>query len=375
MGPLKGIKVLEMAGIGPTPFCGMMLADMGADVVRIDREGVDPALGRNGALSRGRRSIVIDLKKPAGTDLLLQLVGKFDALIEGYRPGVMERLGLGPNNCFKRNPRLVYGRMTGWGQQGPLSRTSGHDINYIALSGALHAIGTDSEGPVPPLNLVGDFGGGGMYLAFGLVCALLEAHNSGQGQVIDAAMIDGAAGLMAMTYGMHAEKLWQDTRQSNILDGGTHYYRCYECADNKWVAIGAIENKFYSLLLDKLGVQAADIDKDDSNKQQDLHKKLVTIFLRKSRAEWQALLEGTDACFTPVLNLDEAPLHPHNAYRQTFVNVEGQWQPAPAPRFSRSTPEPNCVSVKNGAHSREILSECGYDDAGITALFTDGIIS
>jgi alpha-methylacyl-CoA racemase len=376
MGPLKGVRIIELAGIGPAPFCGMMLSDMGADVIRIDREGVDPPLGRNGALSRGRRSIIIDLKKADGIDLVLQLVEKSNALIEGFRPGVMERLGLGPDDCLARNPALVYGRMTGWGQDGPLSQTSGHDINYIALSGALHAIGTSKDGPVPPLNLVGDFGGGGMYLAFGLVCALLEARNSGQGQVVDAAMIDGASSLMAMIYGMKAENKWQDKRQTNFLDGGAHFYRCYMCADNKWIAIGAIEDKFYFLLLDKLGIQPETFtDKNDSNNWQHLHEKLAAIFLTKSRDEWQDLLAGTDACFAPVLDLEEAPRHPHNASRNTFVNIDGQWQPAPAPRFSRSAAETNYSAPKMGAHSIEILAECGYSDAEIASLQSNGTIN
>lgn len=376
MGPLKNVKIIELAGIGPAPFCGMMLSDMGADVIRIDREGVDPPLGRNGALSRGRRSIIVDLKNSAGIELVLKLVEKSDALIEGYRPGVMERLGLGPDDCLGRNPRLVYGRMTGWGQDGPLAELSGHDINYIALSGALHTIGTGKDGPVPPLNLVGDFGGGGMYLAFGLVCALLEARNSGQGQVVDAAMIDGASSLMAMIYGMKAENKWQDSRQSNILDGAAHYYRCYECSDNKWIAIGALEDQFYSLLLDKLGIQLTSLtERHDSANWQPLHEQLQAIFLTKSRDEWQDLLDGTDACFAPVLNLEEAPLHPHNASRNTFVSIDGQWQPAPAPRFSRSVPEANFTAAINGAHSSEILSDSGYSETEIMKLRGTGIIN
>lgn len=376
MGPLNGVKIIELAGIGPAPFCGMMLSDMGADVIRIDREGIDPPLGRNGALSRGRRSIIVDLKKPAGIELVLRLVEKSDALIEGYRPGVMERLGLGPDVCLARNPPLVYGRMSGWGQEGPLSQSSGHDLNYIALSGALHTVGNSNDGPVPPLNLVGDFGGGGMYLAFGLVCALLETRNSGQGQVVDAAMIDGASSLMAMIYGMMAENKWQDSRQSNILDGAAHYYRCYECSDNKWIAIAALEDKFYAVLLDKLGIQlAGHTERHNRANWPPLHAQLQAIFLTKSRDEWQTLLEASDACFSPVLNLKEAPLHPHNASRNTFVNIDGQWQPAPAPRFSRSVHQANFTAAINGAHSSEILADFGYSETEIMELRSAAIIN
>jgi len=375
MGPLKGIRIIELAGIGPVPFCGMMLADMGADVIRIDRPGIDPPIGRNGALSRGRRSIIIDLKKPNGIELLLNMIEKSAVLMEGYRPQVMERLGLGPDVCLARNPQLVYGRMSGWGQHGPLAQTAGHDINYIALSGALHAIGTNSDGPVAPLNLVGDFGGGGMYLAFGIVCALLEARNHGQGQVVDAAMTDGASSLMAMIYGMKAENKWQDNRQANILDGGAHFYRCYECSDNKWIAIGAIEDKFYTLLLDKLGIQVeSGVDKANSEHWPQQGDKLAAIFKTRSRSAWQDLLAATNTCFAPVLDLEEAPLHPHNACRNTFVNIDGQWQPAPAPRFSRSVPEANYDRPRNGAHGREILSEYGYGDTEISALQHDKIV-
>jgi len=322
MGPLTGIRIVEFAGIGPAPFCGMMLADMGAEVIRINRPGTKE--DSFNVLNRSRTSVEIDLKSAAGVERAMGFIEGADALIEGFRPGVMERLGLGPDACAARNPRLVFGRMTGWGQTGPLADAAGHDINYIALTGALHAIGRAGENPPPPLNLIGDFGGGGMLLAFGVVCGILEARLSGHGQVVDAAMTDGAALLMAMIYGRKSAGQWSNQRESNLLDGGSHFYDTYACADGKWVAVGAIEPQFYSLLLEKLGITVAD------------RARLKEIFLSKTRADWCALLEGTDACFAPVLDLDEAPKHPHNVARGTFVEVDGVMQPAPAPRFSRT---------------------------------------
>ena len=361
MGPLKGIKVVEMAGIGPGPFCAMMLSDMGADVVRIDREA-----GNNtfdipyDILNRGRRSILLDLKTESGVDTALKLIDKADALIEGFRPGVMERLGLGPDICLQRNPRLVYGRMTGWGQDGPLASAAGHDINYIALSGVLHAIGSRNGRPMPPLNLVGDFGGGALYLAFGIVCGLFEARNSGKGQVIDAAIVDGAASLMAMMYGLKQQHKWSDERESNFLDGGAHFYGTYQCADGKWISIGSIEPKFYALLLEKTGIDEAAFQEHLTGADwQALSEKLAEVFARKSRDEWCAVMEGTDVCFAPVLDLDEAPTHPHNAARGNFVERDGIVQPAPAPRFSRSTPEIKSPPPRPGAHTDEILSGMG----------------
>lgn len=319
---------MEFTGIGPAPFCGMMLADMGAEVVRVARPG--EKADRFNVMHRGRSAVAIDLKSADGVEQALKLIDHADALIEGFRPGVMERLGLGPEVCAARNPRLVFGRMTGWGQSGPLAQTAGHDINYIALTGALHAIGRATENPPPPLNLIGDFGGGGMMLAFGIVCGILEARQSGRGQVVDAAMTDGAALLMAMTYGMEAAGSWTNRREDNWLDGGSHFYDTYKCADGKWVAVGAIEPQFYALLLEKLGLQVADA------------KALREVFLTKTRDEWCAIFEGSDACVAPVLDLDEAPKHPHNVARGTFIEIDGVMQPAPAPRFSRT-----CATLGN----------------------------
>lgn len=375
MGPLKGIKVVEIASIGPGPFCGMMLADMGAEVLRVDRRGARGKGGKHEVLNRGRRSIAVDLKCGEGVELLLRLIERTDALIEGFRPGVMERLGLGPEKCFERNSRLVYGRITGWGQTGPLSHTAGHDINYIAMSGALHAIGRAGEKPVPPLNLVGDFGGGGMLLAFGLVCGILESRVSGQGQVIDAAMTDGAALQMAMIYGFRAAGKWANQRGSNLLDGGAHFYDTYECADGKYVAIGALEPEFYALLLEKIGARdpAFQAQMDDA-RWPDFKKRFVTIFRTRTRDQWCALMEGTDVCFAPVLDLDEAPLHAHNVTRETFIELKGVMQPAPAPRFSRTAPEIQVTPPIAGEHNDLVLTDFGFSSGEIARLKSNGAI-
>jgi len=337
-GPLQGLKVLEMAGIGPGPFAAMLLADMGADVLRIQRPGQVPFVTpRFDVMARGRRTLELDLQRPESIDTVLQLVERADVLLEGYRPGVMERLGLGPEPCQARNPRLVYGRMTGWGQSGPLAQAAGHDINYIALSGALHAIGRSGEPPAIPLNYIGDFGGGGMLLAFGILCALHESRGSGRGQVIDAAMTDGAALLSAMFYGMHAAGQWSSARGENMLDGGAHFYDTYACADGKHIAVGAIEAKFYAILREQCGIDDALFDRQmDARAWPMLRHRLADVFKTRTRDEWCAILEGTDACFAPVLDWDEAPRHAHNAARRTFVSVDGVVQPAPAPRFSRT---------------------------------------
>ena len=341
-GPLHGLRVIEMPAIGPVPFCGMLLADLGADVLRIDRTG-DVDLGlqvepQYELLGRGKRSLALDLKDAKAIALVLDLVGKADVLIEGFRPGVMERLGLGPDVVQQRNPRLVYGRMTGWGQQGPLAQAAGHDINYIALTGALHAIGPAGSKPVPPLNLIGDFGGGSLYLAMGVLAALFERQSSGQGQVVDAAMVDGAASLMALFYGLKGAGLWSDTRGANVLDGGAPWYDAYECRDGGHVAIGAIEGRFYAELIRVLGLDPAILPKQhDRRNWPSLRAAIAASFRTKTRDEWCALMEGTDICFAPVLSLDEAPRHPHMAARQTFVAPDGVTQPAPAPRFSRSS--------------------------------------
>lgn len=338
-GPLAGLKVIEMAGIGPGPFAGMVLADLGADVVRIARPG--PAVPKEDVLARGRTIVTEDLRDAAAVVRVLGLVEAADVLIEGYRPGVMERLGLGPDVCLARNPRLVYGRMTGWGQHGPLAHAAGHDINYIAITGALHAIGRAGEAPVPPLNYVGDFGGGGMLLAMGVLAAVHSATRTGQGQVIDAAMTDGAALLSSMMHGFRADGSWTNGRGENILDGGAFFYDTYACADGRHVAVGAIEPPFYALLRERCGLKddpAFDPQMDRAQWPR-LRERLAAMFLTRSRDHWCALLEGTDACFAPVLDWDEAPRHPHNTARATYVEVDGVVQAAPAPRFSL-TPAP-----------------------------------
>ncbi|WP_144734932.1 CaiB/BaiF CoA transferase family protein [Extensimonas perlucida] len=366
-GPLKGLKVIEFGGIGPGPFCAMMLSDMGADVIRLDRkadkgkdrgEGAFLASGRRGVLHRGRRSVAVDLKDPQDKEKVLQLIDGADAIIEGYRPGVMERLGLGPDVLLARHPRLVYGRMTGWGQDGPMAQAAGHDINYIALSGALSTIGRAQGGPVAPPAMVGDLGGGGMMLAFGIVCALLEARNSGKGQVVDAAIVDGAALLTSIVCDLKALGLWQNKLQSNLLDGGAHFYDTYECADGQWISIGSLEPQFYTMLLEKLGITDPDFA---LSRQRDpaawpgLKRKIADIFRSQPSSHWRALLEGTDVCFAPVLTLEEAAQHPHNRARGTFFEREGILQPAPAPRFSRTVPGQPGPSPYIGEHDDEIL--------------------
>jgi alpha-methylacyl-CoA racemase len=378
MGPLQGIRIIEMAGIGPAPFAAMWLSDMGAEVIRIDRKAApgDTAfdtLKSYGFLNRGRRSLALDLKKPDAVAALLKLVANADALIEGFRPGVMERLGLGPDVCLARNPRLVFGRITGWGQSGPLAHTAGHDIDYIALTGALHATGT-REQPVPPLNLVGDFGGGAMFLVGGMLAALLEAQRSGRGQVVDAAMTDGAALLMSMQYSFKASGHWNNQREANLLDGGAPFYGTYRCADGKWLAVGPIEPQFHDLLLAKLGLALEDFaDRWNPQTWPALRAKLEAVFATKTRDAWCKLLETTDACVAPVLDLDEAPRHAHNVARQTFIEHAGITQPAPAPRFSR-TPGAimRAAPSKAGEHSAEVLAAWGFDGKEIAALTASG---
>jgi alpha-methylacyl-CoA racemase len=378
-GPLDGVRVVELAGIGPGPFAGMMLADMGAEVVRVERADAvrDPIPDGPGwdVLQRSRRSIALDLKHPEGVAVLLRLVEQADALIEGFRPGVMERLGIGPDECLARNPGLVYGRMTGWGQDGPMAPAAGHDINYISLAGALAHFGRFGEPPTPPLNLVGDFGGGGMLLAFGIVCALLEARGSGRGQVVDAAMVDGAAVMMTMFWGFKHIGLFDDERRGeNLLDTGAHFYDVYRCGDGKYVSIGSIEPSFYAELLRILG-----LDHDPEFAQQldrdlwpVLKGRLERVFVTKTRDEWCALMEGTDVCFAPVLTMSEAAEHPHNVARAVFIDVGGVTQPAPAPRFSRSRPEHPRPPAQAGRHTREVLGVWGLDEKEIEALFDVG---
>jgi alpha-methylacyl-CoA racemase len=378
MGPLQGVKILEVAGIGPGPFAAMMLADMGAEVLRLDRLGAGrgPAGVPANILDRGRRSVALDLKHPDAVELVLRLVEGADGLIEGFRPGVMERLGLGPDVCLARNPRLVYGRMTGFGQDGPYASMAGHDINYIALAGVLEHIGRRGEAPVPPINLVGDFGGGGMLLAFGVVCALLEASRSGQGQVVDAAMVDGSAVLMAMMHGMRAMGFWTEDRGNNIIDTGSHFYDVYETADGRYVSIGSIEPQFYAELLRLTGLDG----EPDLPAQMDrtawpaMKERLAQIFKTRTRDEWCRIMEGTDVCFAPVLSMTEAPEHPHNRARETFVEVEGVVQPAPAPRFSRTPPQINGPPSAPGADTDAALADWGVAEDEIGKLRSVGAI-
>lgn len=377
-GPLAGLKVIEMVGLGPAPFCAMLLADQGAEVIRIDRPGAGGALGLPPTYdvpARGRRSLAIDLRKPGAVDAVLDLVARADVLIEGFRPGVMERLGLGPDTCLARRPALVYGRMTGWGQTGPLAHAAGHDINYIALSGALQAIGRAGQAPVPPLNYVGDYGGGAMLLAFGVLAALFEARRSGRGQVVDAAMTDGAALLSAMFYGLKAAGLWRNERGVNMLDSGAHFYDTYRCADGKYVAIGAIEPRFYAELLQRLDLDAAEFKRPlDPQRWPALKARLAEVFASRTRDDWCSLLEGSDACFAPVLDWDEAPRHPHNVVRGAFVEVGGVIQPSPAPRFSRSRADTPTAPATPGEHTETVLRDWGMDPARIAALRDSGAI-
>jgi alpha-methylacyl-CoA racemase len=381
-GPLAGIKVIEMVGLGPCPFAAMMLADMGAEVIRIDRKtrpGADnpfPMLGTKfDIMARGRRSLALDLKHPDARELVLKLVEQSDILIEGFRPGVMERLGLGPDACHARQPRLVFGRVTGWGQHGPLAQAAGHDLTYIALSGMLHAMGRAGSPPAPPLNLIGDFGAGGMMLAFGVVCAALEARASGKGQVVDAAMTDGTALLGAMTYGLRAFGSWNGQREANMLDGGAPFYDTYACQDGKFLAVAAIEPQFYAQLLALCGATDPDFRKQWSQRDwPDLKAKFAALFATRTRDAWCELLEGSDACVAPVLDMAEAPLHPHNQARAAFVEIDGVIHPAPAPRFSRTAPEARQAAAAPGQHSADILIDWGWSQEAIESLKNAGVI-
>jgi alpha-methylacyl-CoA racemase len=375
MGPLSGFKIIELAGIGPGPFCGMMLSDMGAEVIRVERiSGADRA--PKDVLARNRRSVALDLKSPEGVETVLRLVESADALFEGFRPGVTERLGLGPDVVLARNPKLVYGRMTGWGQEGPMAQAAGHDINYIGLSGALHAIGRQGERPVPPLNLVGDFGGGGMLLAYGLVCGMLESQRSGKGQVVDAAMVDGSAALMAMFFSFAASGAFTDQRGTNLLDGAAHFYDTYETKDGKHVCIGSIEPQFYALLIEKAGLDPEKYAKQmDPSQWPILKADLTKTFLSKTQAQWCEIMEGTDVCFSPVLSIFEAPEHPHNKARNSFMEVDGVMQQAPAPRFSRTSPEISHGARVPGQDTLSVLQDYGFSTDEITALQADGVIA
>lgn len=348
MGPLAGLKIIEMGGIGPGPFAGMLLADMGADLIIVERKTMTNAIRMPDCSRRGKRSILLNLKDKEDIETLLKLIEKADVLFEGFRPGVMERLGIGPKVCLERNPRLVYGRMTGWGQDGPLAKAAGHDINYIALTGALHAIGRTDDKPIPPLNLVGDYGGGAMFLVTGILAALLEVQRSGKGQVVDAAMTDGSAVLMAMFNSLHAMQLWKpNQRGANLLDSGAHFYDTYETKDGKFVSIGSIEPQFYALLVEKADLDPAVFGNQMNQKAwPEMKEQLTEIFKQKTRAEWCNIMEGTDICFAPVLDFIEAQEHPHNVARKTYIEVEGMTQPAPAPRFSRTASK-----VQFGCHA------------------------
>jgi alpha-methylacyl-CoA racemase len=378
-GPLTGLRILEIAGIGPGPFAGMMLADHGAEVIRIERPNAAPGMApaHTDILARSRKAVAIDLKRPEGIAVLRDLARGADGLIEGFRPGVMERLGVGPDVLLADNPRLVVGRMTGWGQTGPMARQAGHDIDYIALAGALHAYGRAGEKPTPPINMVGDFGGGGMFLAFGMVSAILHAQRTGEGQVVDCAMVDGAAVLMSMIWSFRAAGFWRDERGVNLLDTGAHFYDTYETADGKYLAVGAIEPQFYAELR-RLAELQDDADLDGQMNfpaWPQLKEKLAAVFRSRTRDAWMAVFDGTDACVAPVLSLAEAPLHPHNAARGTFVEAHGVTQPAPAPRFS-ATPStaPRMATGDIGADTGTVLAGIGYDPERIAGLKRDRIL-
>ena len=371
-GPLHGVRVVELGAIGPVPFAGAVLAGLGAEVIRVQRPGVVPLLAPDGRLNvalRSRTSLALDLKEPLAVEAVLRLAAGADALLEGWRPGVAERLGVGPDACFARNERLVYGRMTGWGQEGPLSATAGHDINYVALTGALHAIGRAGGPPVPPLNLVGDFGGGGMLLAVGVLSAIVEARSSGRGQVVDAAMVDGASLLALSLAGYVAEGLWSLERGTNMLDSGAPFYDVYETADGRWVAVGAIEAPFYAALLAGLELDPAALpDPLDRERWPELRARLAERFRTRTRDEWERVFAGTDACVTPVLTFAEAPSHPHNAARGSYVELDGIPQPAPAPRFSRTPAATPVPPDEPDAHTRAVLASLGFDDAELERL-------
>ena len=363
MGPLNDIKVIEMAGIGPAPFCGMILADMGAEVISVERI---TAAGRGSSAdiaSRGKKSIAVDIRKPEGQEIIKKLIDSADVLIEGFRPGVMEKNNLGPDALLNINPKLIYGRMTGWGQTGPLANAAGHDINYIALSGVLGAIGKKESPPPPPLNLIGDFGGGGMLLALGVCAALNTVNKEGKGQVIDAAMTEGSALLMSMMYGMLSSGIWTDSRDSNLLDGAAHFYGCYECKDGKFVSIGSIEPQFYALLREKMNIDEDIFDNQmDKTSWSALRENLEIRFKEKTRDEWCEIMEGTDICFAPVLSMSEAITHDHNVERNSFFNLDNVIQPSPAPKFSYSKSEVSHPPVKVGTHTKEIMSSLGLDE-------------
>ena len=376
MGPLKGVKVVEFAGIGPGPFCCMLLADMGADVLRVDRAmnvGNDQYEPKYNNLLRGRKNIALDLKHPDGVEAALKLCDQADIIIEGFRPGVMERLGLGPDVVFARNKEVVYGRMTGWGQHGPIAKTPGHDINYIALTGALYAIGSKESGPVPPLNLVGDFGGGALYMAMGALAAYIEAQKSGEGQVVDTSMVEGAASLMTAVYGMLADGRYIEERETNRLDGGCHHYNVYETSDGEHICIGSNEPQFYAEMLKTIGLDQANLPEQTDRKYwPEMTKRLAAIFKTKTREEWTELMEQKEICYAPVLRPSEAIKHHHNVARNTFVEVDGFPQPGPAPKFSRTESMTPMGCAYAGEHTEEALGEWGFAATDIAALTASG---
>jgi alpha-methylacyl-CoA racemase len=386
MGPLEGVRIIELAGIGPAPFCAMLLSDMGAEVIRVDRAANvghdDSRVGgpsgeehRFNLLARGRRNIAVDLKNPEGVDAVLRLIDRADALIEGFRPGVMERLGLGPKVCLARNPKLVYGRMTGWGQDGPIAHAAGHDINYIALSGVLHSIGERGGKPVPPLNLVGDFGGGALYLAMGVLAGIVSARVSGRGQTVDCSMVEGSASLMTMMYAALASGAWTEKRGRNRTDGGAHYYQVYETKDGEHVAIGSIEPQFYALLLQHTGLAGERLpEQTDRATWPIMQERLAEIFKTKTRAEWTAIMQQTDICFAPVLRMSEALEHPHNRHRESFVEIDGIAQPGPAPRFLGTPTHVQRPPARIGEHTGEILRDWGFSAEEIAQLQRSGAV-
>ena len=380
MGPLAGIRVVEMAGIGPAPFCGMLLADMGADVLSVDRlapSDLGFAIDRRfDLLNRGKRALAVNLKSPDGIEAVRDLVRSADLMIEGFRPGVMERLGLGPKPCHEINPRLVYGRMTGWGQEGPLSQQAGHDINYIALAGVLDAIGPKAGAPVVPLNLIGDFAGGAMYLAMGLVAALLESKTSGQGQVIDASMFDGAVNLMTMHHGYRQAGIWSTSRGSNAVDGGSPYYTTYRTQDGKYVAVGAVELRFYRELIQRLGLDGESLpDRDDPDQWDALRHRFATVFETRTRDQWAQCFADGDACVSPVLSMEESMVHPHALARRNFLHAGGVAEPAPAPKFSRTPGDVRHAPVDPRSDTSGALRHWGFPDDRIAALATAGVIA
>lgn len=369
MGPLQGIKIIEMGAIGPGPFAGMLLADMGAEVIVVERYSVSKEHRMPDCNRRGKKSIALNLKQPEGVETLLQLIEQADVLFEGFRPGVMERLGLGPDICLARNPKLIYGRMTGWGQEGPLAKAAGHDINYISLTGALFATGRADDKPVPPLNLVGDYGGGGMFLVTGILAALIETQRSGKGQVVDAAMTDGSAVLMSIFNSLHAMGMWTPKRGVNLLDSGAHFYDTYETKDGKYVSIGSLEPQFYAQLIEKAGLDPETFSNQMSQQEwPTLKEKLSEVFKRKIQAEWCEIMEGSDVCFAPVLDFIEAQQHPHNVARETYIEVDGLVQPAPAPRFSRTPSEVQFGPRAAGENTEEVLGNWGFSEEQIREL-------